>query len=163
MNENLTPEELETFNTLYERINRSKRTDLSDSVLQYYSVLQYFLFKKVVFNGDVTVDIYAGRAGAFKPKYVKMIVLNKNNEKTNVDILGINVLGSPQLVNYRGHNIESERGSSLFFEDFLSVDWMVFGASIGQGLQIDLKSNEEVTVYFMIQGIGATANLIGLA
>lgn len=113
---------------------------------------------------DVEFELLAGRAGAFKPRNIQMIVVNEDF-KNPVEINDVTVMGNPQLASYTGNSVKSDRGLVQFYSEMKPVDWAVFGASAGQGLNIRLhnSSKRKVKVYVCLWGDAAMCSLIGRA
>lgn len=134
---------------------------------------------KVVFknSGDVTaestatVEVLAGRSGAFKPRSVYMVGIGSEDPSLNArfQILDVTVMGNPQLVSYQGTTVTTDRGLTDFFNLQYApqpVDWAVFGASAGQGLNIVIRNPDPVLTavfYIAVWGDAASSELIGRA
>jgi hypothetical protein len=112
---------------------------------------------------SIVEEIYAGRVGAFKPRMIKMLGLKNDFEKVNFEILGTYIMGMPQNINYGGHFIPEHVESSLTYEDFRPIDWMVFGSSCGQGLMFNLRNPHDfpIKIYMMVYGDPAENQIIG--
>lgn|SRR5574338_317981 len=119
--------------------------------------------------GTASVEVLAGRAGAFKPCAVYMVGIGADDPSVNVrfQILDVTVMGNPQLVSYQGTTVASDRGLTDFFNLQCMpqpVDWAVFGASAGQGLIVSVRNLEpeiDAVFYIAVWGDGATCDLIG--
>lgn len=115
-------------------------------------------------------EALAGRAGAFKPRAVYMVGIAVSDPAVNVrfTIDNITVMGMPQLVSFDGVTIATNRGLTDFFNLQCMpqpVDWAVFGASAGQGIQFtvtNLDPNDAAVLYICIWGDAADASLIGV-
>lgn len=126
---------------------------------------------EVAAGAESSIEVLAGRAGAFKPRAVYMVGIGSADPSVNVrfQILDVNVMGDPQLVNYQGSSIAIERGLTDFFNMQCmpqGVDWTVFGSSAGQGLQITVRNLEPATAavfYIAIWGDAASCDLVGRA
>lgn len=133
------------------------------------------LFKKsdaaITAGSSATIEALAGRAGAFKPRSVYMIGIGDADPSVNarLEILNVTVMGNPQLVNFDGVTVAGNRGITDFFNLQCMpqpVDWQVFGASAGQGLQITVRNPDPalaVQFYIAIWGDAADTSLIGRA
>lgn len=122
------------------------------------------IFKNVEIgpSKDIEFELLAGRAGAFKPRSIQMIIVSEDS-KHPVEILDVTVMGCPQFVSYTGYTVKSDRGLAQFYSEMKPVDWSVFGASAGQGLNIRLynPSRRKVKVYVCLWGDAANMSLIG--
>lgn len=120
---------------------------------------------------NATVEALAGRAGAFKPRSVYMIGIGEADPSVNArfEILNVTVMGNPQLVNFDGVTVAGNRGITDFFNLQCMpqpVDWQVFGASAGQGLQITVRNPDAALAaffYLAVWGDAADTSLIGRA
>lgn len=120
---------------------------------------------------NATVEALAGRAGAFKPRAVYMIGIGEVDPSVNgrFEILNVTVMGNPQLVNFDGVTVAGNRGITDFFNLQCMpqpVDWQVFGASAGQGLQITVRNPDPALAmffYLSVWGDAADTSLIGRA
>jgi len=117
---------------------------------------------------NAEVEALAGRAGAFKPRAVYMIGTGSDDTSVNVrfEILNVTVMGNPQLVNYDGTTVAGNRGITDFFNLQCMpqpVDWAVFGASAGQGLNVTVRNVGAVAAlfYLAVWGDGASTSMIG--
>lgn len=124
-------------------------------------------------QGIATVEVLAGRGGAFKPRAVYMVGIGSVDPSINArfEILDVRVMGTPQLINYSGATVPAERGITDFFNLQClpqAVDWQMFGASAGQGLQITILNpepagGETARFYIAVWGDAATEDLLGKA
>lgn len=124
-------------------------------------------------QGTATVEVLAGRGGAFKPRAVYMVGIGVSDPSINArfEILDVRVMGTPQLINYSGATVAAERGLTDFFNLQCApqpVDWQMFGASQGQGLQITILNpepagGENAYFYIAVWGDAATEDLLGKA
>ncbi len=131
-----------------------------------------FLFKtvEVAEYANCNIEICADFFGACKPRKITIQVseININSDlptkiKTTaiekfVEILNITVMGSPQLINYDGTTVATNRGISKFYEDERVVDWVTFGASSGQGLQISMRNPFPIDLEISICVVGEPAD-----
>lgn len=134
---------------------------------------------KVVFKNSgtveaeatATVEVLAGRSGAFKPRAVYMVGIGAEDPSINArfQILDVTVMGNPQLVSYQGTTVATDRGLTDFFNLQCApqpVDWAVFGASAGQGLNIVVRNPDaavDAVFYIAVWGDAASSELIGRA
>ena len=120
-----------------------------------------------------TVEVLAGRGGAFKPRAVYMVGISSADPSINArfEILDVRGMGAPQLINYNGGTSVAERGITDFFNLQCMpqpVDWQMFGASQGQGLQVTVfnpepAQGESALFYIAVWGDAATEDLLGKA
>lgn len=136
-----------------------------------------FLFKTIELSANATcnVEICADFFGACKPKKITFQVSEAHQEvksdiamkiSTNekfVEIFNVTVMGSPQLCNYDAYKNSTGIGISKFYENEREIDWAIFGASEGQGLQISLKNpfEQDLEVSICIVGESASIDTIG--
>jgi len=113
-------------------------------------------------GGTADLEILAGRAGTYKPRYWYGFGVETDNLDTNhrFEITDIQVAGKAQLI-FNGQGIGSpDRGLSDFInrQDFpMPNDFDFFGSSPGQGITISLFNPHDVgiTVYICFWGDGA--------
>ena len=122
-------------------------------------------------SGTATVEVLAGRSGAFKPRAVYMVGIGAADPSINArfEILDVTVMGNPQLVSYQGTTVATDRGLTDFFNLQCApqpVDWAVFGSSAGQGLNIVVRNPDPAAAavfYIAVWGDGASPDLVGRA
>lgn len=111
--------------------------------------------ERVDAKATATIELLCYRYGAFKPIEIQMIGLTEDGKEIHFEILDVRVMGAPQLLNYNGITVSSDRGLSSFYKEPQTIDWQAFGPSAGQGLQITVKnlSNHYGTLYVKVKGI----------
>jgi hypothetical protein len=130
------------------------------------------LFRKsasIPVSTAASIEILAGRSGAFKPRAVYMVGLATDDPSVNarIEISNVTVMGDPQLVNFNGVTDSTQRGISDFYNLQCMpqpVDWAVFGSSAGQGLILDVfnpDAAQTAFLYVAIWGDAATSDLLG--
>lgn len=130
------------------------------------------LFRKsalIPVSTAASVEILAGRSGAFKPRAVYMVGVATDDPSVNarIEISNVTVMGDPQLVNFNGVTDVTQRGISDFYNLQCMpqpVDWAVFGSSAGQGLILDIfnpDAAQTAYLYIAIWGDAATSDLLG--
>jgi hypothetical protein len=116
-----------------------------------------------------TVEVLAGRGGAFKPRAVYMVGVSTADPSVNarLEITNITVMGDPQLINFNGVTDVTQRGVTDFYNLQCMpqpVDWAVFGSSAGQGLTFSLLNPDAAVaafLYISIWGDAATVDMVG--
>lgn len=101
---------------------------------------------------------------AFRPKTLQITVIDpKTKQLKFVEICSICVMGCPQLYNYDGNYNPNHRGTSKFYEIEKPIDFHIFGACVGQGLQIIINNiyYSELKMSILLKGIMAPSSLIG--
>ena len=130
------------------------------------------LFRKsalIPVSTAASVEILAGRSGAFKPRAVYMVGVATDDPSVNArtEIANVTVMGEPQLINFNGVTDVTQRGISDFYNLQCMpqpVDWAVFGSSAGQGLILDIfnpDAAQTAYLYIAIWGDAATSDLLG--
>ncbi len=120
-------------------------------------------------SASATVEVLAGRGGAFKPRAVYMVGTSTADPSVNarLEIANITVMGDPQLINFNGATDATQRGITDFYNLQCMpqpVDWAVFGSSAGQGLTFTLvnpDADTAVYLYVAIWGDAATTDMVG--
>lgn len=130
-------------------------------------------------NSNATIEINADKFGACKPITCTMYVsdyetpirniaidgikIQQNRQEKFVEIMNVTVMGCPQLVNFDGVTVAGNRGISKFYTKDKQVDWQVFGASTGQGLQFSVRNpfNTKLSISIGLQVLPADTSLIG--
>lgn len=110
-----------------------------------------------------TFELTAGYAGAFSPRLVKIKVLDDNNNEVNCDIIEITVEDRSCFDNYAALELKKNRTNSIFFKEFLPVNWRTFGACEGQGIKFTVRNTKDCDCifYVMIYGYHDTIDNIG--
>lgn len=112
-----------------------------------------------------TIEVLAGRSGAMKPTEVQMYgVSESGSQNVQFELLDITIMGNPQLINYQGTTVRSDRGLVKFYNTPRPVDWSVFGSSAGQGLCIVVRNMSKKlrgSVYVNVRGYNTDCDLIG--
>lgn len=130
------------------------------------------LFKKsgsIAASANASLEILAGRGGAFKPRAAYMVGVATDDPSVNarLEIDNITVMGDPQLINFNGVGDETQRGITDFYNLQCMpqpVDWAVFGSSSGQGLIVDVTNPDDAQaayLYIAIWGDAASSDLLG--
>ena len=120
-------------------------------------------------SAAATVEVLAGRGGAYKPRAAYMVGVSTADPSVNarVEITNITVMGDPQLINFNGVTDATQRGVTDFYNLQCMpqpVDWAVFGSSVGQGLTFSLLNPDAAVaafLYIAIWGDAADVSLIG--
>lgn len=115
-----------------------------------------FLFKNIniAANSSCNMEILSGIFLAFKPFELQIQVKDENNEELDCEILGMYIMGSPQLISFDGTTIELFRGNTKIFKKSKQIDFCTFGSSSGQGLNINLLNpyNKELQITILVIG-----------
>lgn len=111
-----------------------------------------------------TIEITSHRCETFKPTDIKIEVYREDGINVPFELIDVRVMGTPQLVNYSGMNVDSDRGLLSFYKETQNIDWMAFGPSAGQGLQISVKNNSnqyDAQLYIRLRGYPTSYELLG--
>lgn len=103
-----------------------------------------------------SIEILAEKSVAFCPNSLQIKVNNEkdNSSKSFLEICNVTIIGEPQLINFDGVTNTTNRGNSLVFDEELPINWNIFGASPGQGLNIEVFNPHyyDVRINILLKG-----------
>jgi len=115
-------------------------------------------------NASHTVE-FMSLVGGFLSKFLTIVVKNAESlTEAMIEIANISVMGDPQLVNFNGVTDSTQRGTSFLFKDSQEVNFSVFGACNGQGLNMSLVNPNayDVKVSIIVSGFNTTNEMVGV-
>lgn len=130
-----------------------------------HTLKEVFHKSKIIKAQDTsTVEILSYRCESFKPTDIKIEVFHEDGNVIPFELIDVRIMGSPQLVNYSGMTVDSDRGLLSFYKETQNIDWQSFGPNAGQGLQITVKNNSQkydACLYIRVRGYPVSYELLG--